>query len=407
MSERTMKLGHLPVLTWNRLKLHSGRTESVPAEGVTVLHGGFDNLPAGVTHTLLDNAEATEYISRYAVKQPQEAVVAGKVPAYHPQAFATGLGAEFENYLDSMGCGADLIQVQPGMLALVPVIWGAMPAENERALTGQIIHLGKGAQLTLIQLVIPRERLSGGAAGHNGAGEEGAGRFFGMMTRVILEEGAHLHLVNVQILGSDSVFLYDAGSSQEKGSGLMVTSLQLGGREVFNGIHADLSGEGAEFDDHTGYMALLDHKLDMTVTCTQRGPATRSEIIYDGVLSGTAKKDLKYTIDFRKGSKGASGNERENVLMLSEEAENRSMPVILCEEEDMDGRHGATIGRPDRDTLFYMQSRGISKDAAIRMLTKARIDAVAQRIQEPKIAELIGHFTEEAFENGSVAFTVS
>ncbi|MBO5998195.1 MAG: SufD family Fe-S cluster assembly protein [Lachnospiraceae bacterium] len=407
MSENTMKLGHLPVLTWNRLKLNSGSTENVPMEGVTVLHGGFDNLPAGVTHTVLSSAEAADYIGQYAVKQPEEAVVAGKTPVYHPQAFATGLGAEFEDYLGRLECGADLVQVQPGMLALVPVIWGAMPSKNERAVTGQIIHLGKGAQLTLIQLVIPRERLAGGAADHFGGEEEDNGRFFGMMTRIILEEGAHLHLVNVQILGSDSVFLYDAGSSQGKDSGLKVTSLQLGGREVFNGIHADLSGEGAEFDDHTGYMAFLDHKLDMTVTCTQRGPATKSGIIYDGILSGTAKKDLKYTIDFRKGSKGASGNERENVLMLSEEAENRSMPVILCEEEDMDGRHGATIGRPDKETLFYMQSRGISKEAAVRMLTKARIDAVAQRIQEPKIAELIGHFTEEAFENGSVTFTVS
>ena len=38
---------------------------------------------------------------------------------------------------------------------------------------------------------------------------------------------------------------------------------------------------------------------------------------------------------------------------------NQTIPLILCEEEDVEGNHGATIGKLDEELLFYLESRGI------------------------------------------------
>ncbi len=45
-------------------------------------------------------------------------------------------------------------------------------------------------------------------------------------------------------------------------------------------------------------------------------------------------------------------------LLLGEDVVNRTIPLILCAEEDVEGNHGASIGQLDEDILFYMNSEG-------------------------------------------------
>ena len=49
---------------------------------------------------------------------------------------------------------------------------------------------------------------------------------------------------------------------------------------------------------------------------------------------------------------------------MGEDAVNQTIPLILCGEEDVQGSHGATIGRLDDELLFYLCSRGMSRQAA-------------------------------------------
>ena len=65
----------------------------------------------------------------------------------------------------------------------------------------------------------------------------------------------------------------------------------------------------------------------------------------DGVLQGGAKKIYRGTIDFKNGSAGAVGDEKETVLLLSDDVVNQTIPLILCSEEDVQGNHGASIGK--------------------------------------------------------------
>lgn len=49
---------------------------------------------------------------------------------------------------------------------------------------------------------------------------------------------------------------------------------------------------------------------------------------------------------------------------------NQTIPLILCGEEDVEGNHGATIGRLDEKMLFYLASRGIPEEAARSLLAR-------------------------------------
>ena len=109
----------------------------------------------------------------------------------------------------------------------------------------------------------------------------------------------------------------------------------------------------------------------------------------NGILKGNAKKLFRGTIDFITGCAGAKGAESEDVLLIDEGVENQTIPLILCGEEDVEGSHGATIGRLDEQMLFYLASRGFDSEEAKRLVARARVDALCAKIPSEEIQKEI------------------
>ena len=74
---------------------------------------------------------------------------------------------------------------------------------------------------------------------------------------------------------------------------------------------------------------------------------------------------------------------------MDEEVVNQTIPLILCGEEDVEGAHGASIGRINEEHLFYMKSRGISEEQIYEMLASARIETVLGRIGDEETSERV------------------
>ena len=151
----------------------------------------------------------------------------------------------------------------------------------------------------------------------------------------------------------------------------------------------DLVGKEASFDADLGYLVQDEELLDINMVVNHFGEETRSRIKADGALKDKAKKVFRGTIDFKKGSVGAEGEETETVLMLGDDVQNQTIPVILCSEETVAGSHGATIGELDEDTLFYFESRGIGKKEAEDIMARAAIDRIGRLLCEEKAQEWI------------------
>lgn len=156
----------------------------------------------------------------------------------------------------------------------------------------------------------------------------------------------------------------------------------LEGGPVYDNCSVALEGDGSSFAAEIGYRLTGTDVMDMNVEAIHLGRKTESAIHASGVMSGKSEKILRGTIDLRKGCKGAVGNEMEEVLLLDPEVRNRSVPVILCSEEDVVGNHGASIGRLDESLSFYLQTRGLDQEQVERMMAKARVDAVIRKIPD-------------------------
>ena len=78
----------------------------------------------------------------------------------------------------------------------------------------------------------------------------------------------------------------------------------------------------------------------------------------------------------------------------------RRSPLILCAEEDVEGNHGATIGKLDEDLVFYLESRGMALAEIYRMMAKARINAVLRFVPDEKTKADVASYLESEGSNG-------
>ena len=133
------------------------------------------------------------------------------------------------------------------------------------------------------------------------------------------------------------------------------------------------------------YLGREDQVLDLNYIGELRGKKSEIKIEAQGALKDTAKKHFKGTIDFKKGSKKAKGNENEFCMLLSDTAKSISLPMLLCSEEEVEGNHSSAAGKLDNKALFYMMSRGFDKKAAMKLAVKARFNEIIQKIHDESL----------------------
>ena len=221
-----------------------------------------------------------------------------------------------------------------------------------------------------------------------------------VQTKIAVADGAKVKLVQVQLLGQEFVQLNDVGCELGANASFELLQLQLGAKRIYNGVRSELLGEAADFKAAIGYYGRHGQAIDMNFIANHYGKKTTCEMTADGVLQGGAKKLYRGTIDFKNGCGGAVGDEKETVLLLSDDVVNQTIPLILCSEEDVQDNHGASIGKLDENLLFYLCSRGFSEQEAVDMMAKAKIDALCRRIDDEETVQLVQRYLEGVMHDG-------
>ena len=255
-----------------------------------------------------------------------------------------------------------------------PVAVHHVAADGTSSAAKHIVRAEEGAEITVL-------------VDYASAAE--AGGFQAVRTLLHAKARAKIHLVKVQLLGAGFTQVDGTVALAEEGAEIRVTQVALGGLRTFIDTTCTLAGFQSKCDTDTAYYCRGGQTLDMNYAVLHRGARTDTQMSVRGVVDGTATKIYRGTIDFRRGCAGATGSEQEETLLLSPNAVNKSIPVMLCDEEDVSGSHGATIGRLGADELFYMQSRGIPKRLAEQLMVRAKINSVCHNIPDADLVNRI------------------
>lgn len=240
----------------------------------------------------------------------------------------------------------------------------AIDAQHPAAITCVNVDAAAGSSLTVVQI------FRGNA--QNGVNAS--------LVRIRAAENANVKLVQVQLLG-ENVRSWNAVAIEEaKGAKVEHVRVELGASLSACGARAALAANHSEYDLDAVYFGEDDNVLDYNDVSVHTGRDTLCEMHTAGVLTGHADKILRGTIDFRRGAKRGVGHESEDVLLFSPNVRNRTAPLILCGEEEVEGQHAASIGRLDEGKLYYLRARGLSEEQARRLMVDARFAPAIEKI---------------------------
>ena len=307
---------------------------------------------------------------------------AGKVYLPLPRLFERiecGMGQEVTDYVESQAFKSDFYNVPARTKRDEPIVVAVSAAQNQCANTGIIVR--EGAEATVVIAAFAGD-VDGDAPTGSDANDD-ALPTSAALTRIVVEAGAKLHLIEMLGVNEGQQHLESVGLEIHQDAAVDVKQYALGGSTIGLGLTANLVGGQARLDLNNRYHATHEETLDINHLVRMRGTSTRAQLTESGVLNEAAKKTLRATIDLVRGAKDAQGNEIETVMILGDDVVNKTMPVILCDEDDVAGNHGATIGSVSPEQLDYLAARGLSRQAAEQLFIRALFeDAIINAPEE-------------------------
>ena len=347
------------------------------------------SLPTSAAHQVDDQESPTAAIGEgAAIGQgaaiDEQALSAFQVEAFESRylsaadVFSTGMGPEASEYLEYM--------------AGEPIVFATRPGERTCA-TVRVEGVDGAANAAAIDVVAAPGSFLSLAIGLDSP-VQGTG-VVGTRLRVFAGADARVDIMSTQTLDDSWIVLDDAGIVLDERARVQLRHTVLGAGRAYTGLAADLRGDDARLDIDTRYLGHAHETRDFNYVAHQRGRRTVCNLDANGVLAGESVKTLRGTIELVHGCKGSEGSEQETVLLADERVVNRTVPVILCDEDDVAGNHGATIGHVAPKQLFYLASRGISPDDAERLFITATFEEAALTAPDPRTRAAVGRLAAQ------------
>ena len=213
--------------------------------------------------------------------------------------------------------------------------------------------------------------------------------FINSQILVNLKADSKVKLVVVVNLSDKSTNLNSIATRLEDRAELDISYIEIGAEKSMVNIRNILRGEEAKVVENGVYFKSEEEYLDLMAVNEHYGNETDSNSLFNGALKDKAVKNFKGIVDLRRGCTKADGKIGDYSMMLSDEVINKSAPILLNEEREVSGNHAASVGRLNKEMLFYIMSRGFSKKQAESMMLEANFAPALDKIEDEALREKI------------------
>ena len=189
----------------------------------------------------------------------------------------------------------------------------------------------------------------------------------------------------INLLNNDSNSLVAIESTLENKAKITFNVIDLGSKNNISNIYIKAKGENSIGKINTIYLGRNKEFKDINYIAHLIGKNVNIDINVEGALNEESRKNFKGTIDFKKGCIDSKGSESEICTLLSPNTISKSLPILLCTEEDVDGTHSSASGKIEEDKIYYIMSRGIDRNEAIKIIMKAKFNKIIEKIKDEVI----------------------
>ena len=200
--------------------------------------------------------------------------------------------------------------------------------------------------------------------------------------RLFAKANSSIKLTVVNLLNEVSQNFLSIENNLQENANLDFCIVDFGGKNSITNYYTNLEGEASKNNLNAIYLGKEEQVFDLNYIGALRGKKSVMNIEVQGALNGKSKKNFKGTLDFKRGAKKAKGDENEFCMLLSDTAKSLALPMLLCEEEDVEGNHSTAAGKLGGKELFYIMSRGFNKKEAMKLIVRAKFNKILDTISK-------------------------
>jgi Fe-S cluster assembly protein SufD len=204
---------------------------------------------------------------------------------------------------------------------------------------------------------------------------------------IVVQQGAKVEYVSVQNYSRSTWHFASHHARVERDAELDWVAGGFGSAKGKVRIQNDLAGSGATSRVTGAYFADGTQHLDYDTFQEHMAPNTTSDFAFKGALRDTARAVWRGMIRVEEGAQKTNAYQENRNLLLSKTAHADSIPGLEILANDVRCTHGATLGQVDREQLFYLMTRGLSRAEAERLIVRGFFQDVLDRVALESVRE--------------------
>jgi Fe-S cluster assembly protein SufD len=206
---------------------------------------------------------------------------------------------------------------------------------------------------------------------------------------IVVKDGAKVEYVSVQNLSRGTWHFASHHARVERDAELDWVAGGFGSAKGKIRIQNDLAGAGATSRVTGAYFADGAQHLDYDTFQEHMAPSTTSDFAFKGALRDEARAVWRGMIRVEEGAQKTNAYQENRNLLLSKTAHADSIPGLEIMANDVRCTHGATLGRVDRELLFYLMTRGLTRAEAERLIVRGFFQDMLDRVELEPVREAL------------------
>jgi Fe-S cluster assembly protein SufD len=207
---------------------------------------------------------------------------------------------------------------------------------------------------------------------------------------LFVEQAARLEYVSIQNLSRETWHFASHHARVARDAELDWVAGGFGSKKGKVRIQNDLAGPGSTSRVTGAYFADGAQHLDYDTFQEHEAPSTTSDFAFKGALRDRASSVWRGMIRVEPDAQKTNAYQENRNLLLSAQAHADSIPGLEIMANDVRCTHGATVGQVDREQLFYLMARGLSRAEAERLIVRGFFSDILDRIELEPVRETLG-----------------
>lgn len=230
-------------------------------------------------------------------------------------------------------------------------------------------------------------------------GSENQGSFTNAITEVVAEAGSNGKLYLLQEEGAESSQINSTQVVQRANSTFSVLTITMDGALVRNNLNFSITGESCESNLNGLYFTSGNQHVDNHTYADHQVPHCNSNELYKGVMTDRSTGVFNGKIMVHRDAQQTNAFQSNQNILLTDKASVNTKPELEIYADDVKCSHGCTIGQLDEEAMFYLQSRGLGKMDATKLLLNAFASDVLEMVDNDAVKSYIEHWVENKMNN--------